>query len=123
MARQVRGYLLVGNSENALESFNKEKSRFQEAANRAENLIKSQNADEQLQKLRRTLELASQFDELSKKTFRTVDEGKQKEAIALYLPESKIILGESNHKPKLNSNQFVLRLEKAHLDKVWDNAN
>ncbi len=56
MARQVRGYLLVGNSENALESFNKEKSRFQEAANRAENLIKSQNADEQLQKLRRKLE-------------------------------------------------------------------
>ncbi len=108
MARQVRGYLLVGNAENALEAFNKEKSKFQEDANRAENLIKSQNADEQLQKLRRTLELASQFDELSKKTFRTVDEGKQKEAIALYLPESKIILGELD---KLNTELNNLTLE------------
>ncbi len=122
MARQVRGYLLVGNADNSLESFNKEKSKFQEDANRAETLIKDQNADEQLQKLRRMLELASQFDELSKKTFRIVDEGKQKEAVALYLPESKRILGELD---KLNTeiNTLILTELKKNTDTTKNNLN
>jgi len=113
MARQVRGYLLVGNAENSLESFNKEKNKFHEDVNRAENLIKDQNANEQLQKFRRMLELGSQFEELSRKTFRTVDEGKQKEAVGVYLPESKIILGEFD---KLNTEINNLTLEELRKD-------
>ncbi len=100
MARQVRGYLLVGNSENALAAFEREKNKFDKDLNDIQNLIKDQRDNPQLQKYKRMLELASQFDALARKTFSTVDAGKQKEAVDTYLPASKIILGEFD---KLNT--------------------
>ncbi len=94
MARQVRGYLLVGNAENALEAFNKQKDLLKASANSAEVLSKEQVLAEHLVKLKRMQELSSDFEKLAAVTFRLYDEGKQKEAVALYLPESKKILNE-----------------------------
>jgi methyl-accepting chemotaxis protein WspA len=62
------------------------------------------------------LELESQFEELSNKTFRLFDDGKQKEAVALYLPESKKILTEFD-KLNLEIGQKVLEdLKKNTVD-------
>ena len=93
MARQVRGYLLVGNAENALASFDRERNNFQESANRAEKLIQDQDAQQQ-ERYRAMVRLAAEFDDLAKRTFRLKDEGKQQEAVDSYLRESKRIVGE-----------------------------
>src|SRR5919202_50028 len=93
MARQVRGYLLVGNAENALASFDRERNNFQESANRAEKLIQDQDAQQQ-ERFRAMVRLAAEFDDLAKRTFRLKDEGKQQEAVDSYLRESKRIVGE-----------------------------
>ncbi|CBN53892.1 methyl-accepting chemotaxis protein [Kamptonema sp. PCC 6506] len=94
MARQVRGYLLVGNAEGALQSFDKEENNFEEAANRAQRLIKTIGEREQEQRFARMLEIKNQFQELAKRTFVLKDQGQQKQAVDSYLAESKNILGE-----------------------------
>jgi methyl-accepting chemotaxis protein WspA len=94
MGRQVRGYLLVGNADNSLEAFNKEKDKFQENVNRAESLLNDPVTGKYLQTFNRMRQLESDFVELSNKTFRIVDQGKQKEAVELFLPEAKKIVGE-----------------------------
>ena len=116
MARQVRGYLLVGNAENSLESFNKQKDLYKKSAGEVNALIQDKAIVEQLPKFQRMLELESQFEELSNKTFRLFDDGKQKEAVALYLPESKKILTEFD-KLNLEIGQKVLEdLKKNTVD-------
>ena len=94
MARQVRGYLLVGNAEGALESFEKQRNLFQESTKRAEILIKDNPNPQQQEKFRNMLQLESQFEELSKRTFQLKDQGKQQEAVTTYLKESKSNLGQ-----------------------------
>ena len=83
MARQVRGYLLVGNAENSLESFNKQKDLYKKSAGDVNALIQDKAIVEQLPKFQRMQELESQFEELSTKTFRLFDDGKQKIQIIL----------------------------------------
>lgn len=94
MARQVRGYLLVGNAEGALQSFDKEENNFEEAANRAQRIIKTIGEREQEQRFARMLEIKNQFQELAKRTFVLKDQGQQKQAVDSYLAESKNILEE-----------------------------
>lgn len=94
MGRQVRGYLLVGNSQNALGNFEKERNNFQQAANRAEKIIQEIKDVQQEKRLKQMLELSAQFDELAKKTFRMYDSGQQKESVDMFLRESKKVLGE-----------------------------
>ncbi|MDB9514921.1 methyl-accepting chemotaxis protein [Kamptonema animale CS-326] len=94
MARQVRGYLLVGNAEGALQSFDKEENNFEEAANRAQRIIKIIGEREQEQRFARMLEIKNQFQELAKRTFVLKDQGQQKQAVDSYLAESKNILEE-----------------------------
>ncbi len=94
MGRQVRGYLIVGNSENALGNFEKERNNFQQAANRAEKIIQETKEPKQEKRLKQMLELSAQFDELAKKTFRMYDSGQQKQAVDMFLLESKKVLGE-----------------------------
>jgi methyl-accepting chemotaxis protein WspA len=94
MARQVRGYLLVGNAEGALQAFETQKNKFLEAKKELEMLIlKDPNAQEKEQ-LTKMVELEIQFEELSQRTFRLRDEGKLQEAINTYLRESKNTVGE-----------------------------
>ena len=126
MARQARGYLLVGNSEGALETFNKEKNTLLENIDKAETLIKDlskdQATEEKKQNFKRMLELVDQFDKLAKKTFVTYDQGKQKEAIALYLPEAKRIVNEFD---KLNTEirQKTLDALKSNTDQTKNALN
>ena len=120
MARQVRGYLLVGNAENALESFNKQKDLYKKSAGDVNALIQDKAIVEQLPKFQRMQELESQFEELSTKTFRLFDDGKQKEAVALYLPESKKILTEFD-KLNLEIGQKVLEDLKKNTDNTEGN--
>lgn len=120
MARQVRGYLLVGNAENALESFNKQKDLYKKSAGEVNALIQDKAIVEQLPKFQRMQELESQFEELSTKTFRLFDDGKQKEAVALYLPESKKILTEFD-KLNLEIGQKVLEDLKKNTDNTEGN--
>jgi len=94
MARQIRGYLLVGNAEGASESFDKQKNLFQESAKRGEILIKDNPNPQQQEKFKNMLQLESQFEELSKRTFQLRDQGKQQEAVTTYLTESKSNLGQ-----------------------------
>ncbi|HLO51153.1 MAG TPA: methyl-accepting chemotaxis protein [Kamptonema sp.] len=94
MARQVRGYLLVGNAEGALESFDKEENNFTDAANRAESIIKKNGDREQEQRFTKMIELKNQFKDLAKRTFALKDQGQQKLAVDSYLAESKQNLGE-----------------------------
>jgi len=94
MGRQVRGYLLVGNAENALGNFEKEKNNFQQAADRAEKIIQEIKDAQQEKRLKQMLELSEKFDQLAKTTFRMYDSGQQKQAIDLFLLESKKVLGE-----------------------------
>lgn len=122
MARQVRGYLLVGNADNALESFNKQKDLYKKSVSEVNALIQDKSLAEELSKFQRMLELESQFEELSSKTFRTFDEGKQKEAVALYLPESKKILGEFD-KLNLEIGQKALEDLKKNTDSTKGNLN
>ncbi|WP_249093026.1 methyl-accepting chemotaxis protein [Argonema galeatum] len=93
MARQVRGYLLVGNAEGALESFDNQKNKYAESSKRAEILIRENPNAQQKERFARMLDLENQFEELSKRTFRLRDEGKQQEAVDTYLRESKSNLG------------------------------
>ncbi len=93
MARQIRGYLLVGNAENAIESFQKQKNNFDESAKRAENLIKDEGRDKQ-EIFDEMIKLANEFDTLAKTTFRLRDEGQQQQAVDNYLRESKRIVGQ-----------------------------
>ncbi|MFB8791610.1 MAG: methyl-accepting chemotaxis protein [Potamolinea sp.] len=99
MARQARGYLLVGNAENALGSFEKEKQNFELAAKRAQDLVVKEAKPQQQERVAKMVQLAAQFGELAATTFRRKDEGKQKEAVDRYLAESKSMIAEFN---KLN---------------------
>ncbi len=94
MARQVRGYLLVGNAEGALESFEKQRKLYEEAAKRGEILIKYNPNPQQQDKFRNMLQLQTQFVELARRTFQLKDQGKQQEAVTTYLKESKNNLGQ-----------------------------
>lgn len=94
MARQVRGYLLVGNAEGALQSFEKEENNFNEAANRAESIIKRVGDRQQEQRFARMIELENQFEELAKRTFDLKNRGQQQQAVDSYLAESKNYLGQ-----------------------------
>ncbi|MDB9514920.1 methyl-accepting chemotaxis protein [Kamptonema animale CS-326] len=94
MARQVRGYLLVGNAEGALQSFENQKNLYLEARKEVEILISDNSNAQQKEKFTKMIELENQFEELSKRTFRLRDEGKLQEAVTTYLAESKNNLGE-----------------------------
>jgi methyl-accepting chemotaxis protein WspA len=94
MARQVRGYLLVGNSEGALGNFEKEKQKFESSSKRAQDLLVKEAKPQQQERVTKMVQLAAEFGELSARTFRLKDEGKQKEAVDTYLRESKRIVGE-----------------------------
>lgn len=94
MARQVRGYLLVGNAEGALQSFENQKNLYLEARKEVERLISENPNPQQKEKFTKMIELENQFEELSKRTFRLRDEGKLQEAVTTYLAESKNNLGE-----------------------------
>ena len=94
MARQMRGYLLVANTEGAKEAYEKNRSLYLENAKEAEIIMRSHPDSEQKEKFTRMGELEKQFEDLSIQTFQLVDTGKQKEAIDLYLPGSKRIFGE-----------------------------
>ncbi|MDF0553813.1 methyl-accepting chemotaxis protein [Kamptonema sp. UHCC 0994] len=94
MARQVRGYLLVGNAEGALQSFDIQQNKYLEARKGVELLIDEHPNPQQKEKFSKMMELETQFEELSKRTFRLRDEGKLQEAINTYLAESKNNLGE-----------------------------
>ena len=122
MGRQARGYLLIGNADNSLESLNKSKDEFKNKANLAENLAKDQVLAEQLPRLKRLEELEAQFEELIGKTIRLYDEGKQKEAVTLYLPEAKKINSEVE---KLNSEISKKALEdlKGNTDSTKNSLN
>lgn len=118
MARQVRGYLLVGNAEGALESFEKQKNLFQESTKRAEILIKDNPNPQQQEKFRNMLQLESQFEELSKRTFQLKDQGKQQEAVTTYLKESKSNLGQFDA-----LNQEFAKIEIDKLNTISENVD
>ena len=118
MARQVRGYLLVGNAEGALESFEKQRNLFQESTKRAEILIKDNPNPQQQEKFRNMLQLESQFEELSKRTFQLRDQGKQQEAVTTYLKESKSNLGQFDA-----LNQEFAKIEIDKLNTISENVD
>ncbi|WP_377479652.1 MAG: methyl-accepting chemotaxis protein [Microcoleus anatoxicus] len=118
MARQVRGYLLVGNAEGALESFEKQRNLFQESTKRAEILIKDNPNPQQQEKFRNMLQLESQFEELSKRTFQLKDQGKQQEAVTTYLKESKSNLGQFDA-----LNQEFAKIEIDKLNTISENVD
>ncbi|HLO51155.1 MAG TPA: methyl-accepting chemotaxis protein [Kamptonema sp.] len=94
MARQVRGYLLVGNAEGAAQSFDIQQNKYLEARKGVEILIAKHPNAQQQERFSKMIDLENQFEELSKRTFRLRDEGKLPEAINTYLAESKNNLGE-----------------------------
>lgn len=89
MARQVRGYLLIKGSD-PLSEFAKQKKLYQQAVDRVDTLILE---PEQREIFLKMLRLADQYDNLCRETFRLVDEGRQKEAVNLYLMGSKKLIG------------------------------
>ena len=94
MARQVRGYLLVGNAEGAAQSFDTERNKYLEAKKRVEMIIPDHPNAQQKERFAKMVELQTKFEELSKNTFRLRDEGKVQEATNTYLRESKNNLGQ-----------------------------
>ncbi|MFK0731589.1 MAG: CHASE3 domain-containing protein [Gloeotrichia echinulata GP01] len=122
MGRQVRGYLLVGNADNSLEYFNKEKDKFQENVNRVESLLNDPLTGKYLQIFNKMRQLESDFVELSNKTFRLVDQGKQKEAVALFLPGSKKIIGEFDQ-ANTDITQRILEESKSNTEHTRNSLN
>jgi len=119
MARQVRGYLVVGNSDNSLGDFEKEKNYFQEDANRAGKIIKDLENPKQAEKFRTMLQQETQLEELSKQVFRLVNEGQQKQAVDLAFRDGKNILGnfENLHEEFRKEELDNLRANIDHTDK------
>ncbi|MFB2918423.1 HAMP domain-containing methyl-accepting chemotaxis protein [Aerosakkonema funiforme] len=107
MGRQVRGYLLVKNSDGALDKYEKERQRFINSTARLEQLIKDQG---QKAKIQQISQLGEQFQDLSTRTFRMVDDGKQQEAVVIFLRESKQIVDEIdrlNQQFKQTQEEFI----------------
>ncbi|OCQ99776.1 chemotaxis protein [Oscillatoriales cyanobacterium USR001] len=94
MARQARGYLLVGNAEGALQAFDDQKDKYLEASKKVQLLITQNPNSQQKERFNKAIELENKFEELAKRTFRLRDEGKLQEAINSYLRESKETVGE-----------------------------
>ncbi len=117
MARQVRGYLLVGNAEGAAQSFETQKNKYLEARKGVETLIAQNPKAQQKERFSKMIELETQFEELSKSTFRLRDEAKVQEAINTYLRESKNNLGEFD---KLN--QEFTQIERDSLRLLSDDT-
>ncbi len=115
MARQVRGYMLVKNVEGAAETYAKERDNFKEAAKQAESTIKIIGTSKEQENLDKVMSLFNEFTDLAAKTFQLIDQDKQPEAIALYLPNSKRILG--------NLNQLVDQINEIELAKVKGNLD
>lgn len=91
MGRQIRGYLLVGNSENSLDNFNKEEKNYLASAERANNLIENTTA-QQKERYNKMVDLANQFRDVARQTVRLRDANKQEEAVNLLLRQSKPIV-------------------------------
>jgi methyl-accepting chemotaxis protein WspA len=117
MARQVRGYLLVGNAEGAAQSFETQKNKYLEAKKGVETMIAQNPNAQQKERFSKMIELETQFEELSKSTFRLRDEAKVQEAINTYLRESKNNLGEFD---KLN--QEFTQIERDSLRLLSDDT-
>ncbi len=91
MGRQIRGYLLVGNSENSLDNFNIEEKNYLAAAERANNLIEN-TTTQQKERYKKMVDLANQFRDVARQTVRLRDANKQEEAVNLSLRQSKPIV-------------------------------
>jgi len=91
MGRQIRGYLLVGNSENSLDNFNIEEKNYLAAAERANNLIEN-TTTQQKERYKKMVDLANQFRDVARQTIRLRDANKQEEAVNLSLRQSKPIV-------------------------------
>ncbi len=91
MGRQIRGYLLVGNSENSLDNFNIEEKNYLASAERANNLIEN-TTTQQKERYKKMVDLANQFRDVARQTVRLRDANKQEEAVNLSLRQSKPIV-------------------------------
>jgi methyl-accepting chemotaxis protein WspA len=95
MARQIRGYLLVKNSEGALQNFDKQKQRYQTAVGNATKIFEQDSENPRQKEIVAKMEqLGRDYDEVAQKTFRLEDENKHDDAVDFYLKESKRIVGE-----------------------------
>ncbi len=94
MARQVRGYLLVGNAEGAIRTYERERGNYLKAKENLKSLVEEDPDFQEKEKIVKMIQLENEYENLADKTFRLREEGKLKEAIDLYLKESKSNLGE-----------------------------
>lgn len=90
MARQARGYLLV-QSNDSLQEFERQKQLYNRAVEISEPLIQN-SAQKQI--FERMIKVGEAYDDMCKKTFQLVQQGKLEDAIDLYLRESKALVGE-----------------------------
>lgn len=89
MARQVRGYLLV-KGQDPLREFEKQRQRYQKAVAVVDKLIVYPG---QRETFKRMVQMGEQYEDMCRETLRLADAGKQKEAVNLYLTESKKLVG------------------------------
>lgn len=95
MGRQVRGYLLVKNSLGALQNYEEEKDKYQEAAANAKKLFDEYSENpRQKEIVSRMQQLGVKYDGVAKRTFNLEDQGRHKEAVDYNLRESRIITEE-----------------------------
>ncbi|PZV07530.1 MAG: chemotaxis protein [Leptolyngbya sp.] len=116
MGRHVRGYLLVQNN-NPLKEFEEQKRLYEKAVETTKPFI---DDPEQKKVFDRMLKLGNQFDDLCKKTFRLIEQGKLKDAITLYLQDSKTVVGEIDQlNTEFNQHQQEIL---AHLTQTTTNS-